>query len=60
MSQDENVPSGELGAEVGHAEDPDDDGPCAFLGHETVTTYEDEDTIQWECRVCGAEGWDGP
>jgi hypothetical protein len=22
------------------------------------TTYEDAETVQWECTVCGAEGWE--
>lgn len=21
-------------------------------------TYEDEETVQWECTKCGAEGWE--
>lgn len=25
--------------------------------HDTITTYEGPDGTQWECRRCGAEGW---
>lgn len=26
--------------------------------HDTVTTYDGPDGVQWECRRCGAEGWE--
>lgn len=26
--------------------------------HDAVDTYSGEDGVQWECRRCGAEGWE--
>jgi len=34
-----------------------DDTVCERLGHDTVTTYEDNETYTWLCSRCGAEGW---
>jgi hypothetical protein len=27
------------------------------VDHDERITYEDAETVQWECRRCGAEGW---
>lgn len=36
------------------------DGVCAEYGEHRGerTTYEDDDCVQWECTVCGAEGYE--
>lgn len=35
------------------------DDECGFTyDHDAVTVSEDEDGYQWECRRCGAEGWE--
>lgn len=25
--------------------------------HDQEVTYEDDETLNWSCRCCGAEGW---
>lgn len=43
----------------------DDETPETFergcgvsFDHDTVDTYRGEDGVGWECRRCGAEGWE--
>lgn len=32
---------------------------CGYsFDHDTVETYREEDGVGWECRRCGAEGWE--
>jgi hypothetical protein len=43
----------------GYTHDPENDEICGdTFDHVIVITYEDEDTRQWECSNCGAEGWE--
>ncbi len=35
-----------------------EDGCGYSFDHDTVETYRGEDGIGWECRRCGAEGWE--
>ena len=37
------------------------DGPDdvrAVIGHDEETVYEDAELYQWNCKRCGAEGWE--
>ena len=38
----------------------EDDSVCAngYPEHDTYDTYRGADGIGWECRRCGAEGWE--
>lgn len=39
----------------------EDDEVCGeTYDHDTRTTYDGPDGIQWECLRCGAEGWEEP
>jgi hypothetical protein len=31
---------------------------CSIYVHDEEIVWEDEDTVEWRCRNCGAEGWD--
>jgi hypothetical protein len=31
---------------------------CYATGHTAETMYEDEEGYDWQCMVCGAEGWE--
>ena len=35
-----------------------DEGCGYSFDHDTVETYRGEDGVGWECRVCGADGWE--
>ena len=37
---------------------PTDNSACARLGHDDKVTYEDDESMVWVCRRCGAEGWE--
>lgn len=34
------------------------DDDCSIYVHDEEIVWEDEDTVEWRCRNCGAEGWD--
>lgn len=38
----------------------DDDYACAgdYPEHDPVETYRGDDGVAWDCRRCGAEGWE--
>jgi hypothetical protein len=39
--------------------DEDEEGVCGeAFDHDEVITYEDSEVLQWECRYCGAEGYE--
>lgn len=39
--------------------DEDEEDECGYsYDHDEDITYEDDETIQWVCRNCGAEGWE--
>lgn len=42
----------------GGTDAPDEDVCGYTFDHDTETTYEGDDGIQWICRRCGAEGWE--
>jgi hypothetical protein len=46
--------------DIQDADLPDDNElECGYsYDHDTVETYRGEDGIGWECRRCGAEGWE--
>lgn len=31
---------------------------CERLGHDDEVTYQDDESMIWACRRCGAEGWE--
>ena len=35
-----------------------DEGCGYSFDHDTVETYRGADGVGWECRRCGAEGWE--
>lgn len=40
-------------------EEQDDEPVCGFsFDHDEGTTYDGPDGYGWECRRCGAEGWE--
>lgn len=41
-------------------EDDEDEAVCAdgYPEHDTRDTYNGPDGTAWECRRCGAEGWE--
>ena len=38
--------------------DMDQDVCGESFDHDEVTTYDEDDGFGWECRRCGAEGWE--
>jgi hypothetical protein len=46
-------------SEIGEKLSEDDEEICGdTYDHDTFDTYRGEDGVQWECRRCGAEGWE--
>lgn len=39
-------------------DDEEEYSDCDVMGHDDVTVHEDDDTKVWNCRRCGAEGWE--
>ena len=44
---------------MGTGDHEEDEDVCGYsYDHDLVTTYEDDEARYWECRECGAEGWE--